>query len=150
MSQPLLDLKSYFVGHMAGEGRVLGLTGRVLRVFTLDFFGEWSIGHDALHLDETVVYADGRQVRRHWALQFDGQGGLSGYDSHQAARLRGRPGPGCARLVFDRPIGLTPEIAAPRVVLDLTEVSQGALDVKGRTDLMGLPLQRTQAVLRRD
>ncbi len=149
MSQAVLDLKTCFVGHLAGEGEVFGLTGRRVRAFKLDLRGEWSIGHDALHLDETATYLDGRELRRHWALQFDGAGGFIGYDSNQAARLRGKPMDDHVRLVFDRPLGLTQEISAPRVVLKLNATEAGVLHIDGRVDLFGLPLQRMRASLNR-
>ena len=149
MQTPTLDLKPLLVGTLSGQGEVFGLSGRRKRGFDLAFFGEWTIGYDALHLDEVLVYDNGRQVRRHWAIQFDADGGLLGYDSHQAARMRGRALPDKIRVVFDRPLGLAQELAAPRVVIDVFEAPDGGLRLEGRLSLFGLVVQRTQASLRR-
>lgn len=149
MSQPPLDLRSLFVGRLTGQGEVRGFTGKILRTFTVEYLGEWSIGYDALHLDERVDYADGRMVERHWAIQFDAEGQMVGYDSQQAARLRSRRADGRVRLIFDRPSGLTREISAPRVELDVFEEPDRSVRLIGRVGLLGLTVQRTRVVLSR-
>jgi len=149
MSESKIDLKRLFIGGRSGQGRVTGLTGRRLPGFTVAFFGEWSIGGDALHLDETLVYEGGREIQRHWAVQFDADGGFVGYDSHQAARLRGRAMVGKARLIFDRPLGLTAGLGASRATIDLIEMPDDSLRLSGRRDILGLVTQRTEAMLRR-
>jgi len=144
-----IDLKTAFVGRRLGEGVVLGLTGKTLGRFSIEFFGEWSIGHDALHLDEKVAYADGRSVERHWAVQFDSAGALVGYDSHQAARIRAQRRGSSVRVLFDRPNSFAPRIAAPRVVVDVAETPEGHLQLDGRTAVLGVALQQARATLRR-
>lgn len=149
MSPSPLNLKQLFVGVLTGQGQITGLTGRVLAAFSLEFYGEWSIGCDALHLDEVMVYADGHEVRRHWAAQFDADGGLLAFDSQQAARLRGRSLDDRARLVFDRSLAVGPEVISPRVVIEVFEDADGRVRLEGRTKLLGLTLRRSRAVLNR-
>ncbi len=149
MSAAALDLKVYLVGVLVGQGEVRGLSGRLLRRFTLEFFGEWSIGGDALHFDETILYDDGREVRRHWAIQFDGDGRLLGYDSQQAARMRGRPLADRWRVVFDRPLALGQAFVTPRFEIQAFETTDGGLRLEGRISLLGLVVRRTQAILSR-
>lgn len=149
MSQPTVDLKKLLVGRLVGEGQIVGWSGRSLRTFSSEFFGEWSIGHDALHLDETLVYADGREFRRNWVIQFDAEGALLGHDSGQTARLRGRQTAEEIHIVFDPPLGLPAEIQGSRAALKLLEVSDGVFSVEGRVGLFGLALRRVQATLYR-
>ena len=136
------------IGALSGDGVVTGLTGKAVQTFRVEYFGQWSIDHDALHLDETRIFADGRRERRNWAIQVDPHGKLVGYDTDRKARVRAELGDDHVRLVYDAPLGAGAEIAAPRTVVDLTQNADGSVSLEGRAKVLGLPFQRTRAVLR--
>ncbi len=136
-----------FLGGLAGDGVVTDITGKAVQSFSVEFFSQWSIGADALHLDETMIYERGRRERRSWAMQADGRGRMLGYDSGRRIRLRALAGRDKVRLVYDRPLGAGAEIAGPRTVIDLMQSGDGSVRMEGRMALLGLPYQRTRAVL---
>lgn len=144
------DLRSFFLGRLSGETEVLGLTGRRRRTFQLEFRGEWSIGEDALHLDQRVEHPDGRVATRYWAIQFDEQGDLLGYDSKRDGRIRGRVVGDKVRVIFDRPLSTATEFASNRLIMLYTQEHGGALMMDGRAMFFGLVVGRTRALLQRD
>ena len=145
----LTEMKQILIGGLSGDGVITGLTGKAVQTFRVEYFGQWSIDHDALHLDETRVFDDGREERRNWALQLDSHGKLVGYDADRRARVRAEVGDDHVRLVYDAPLGVGTEIATPRTVVDLTENADGSIILEGSAKLLGLPFRRTRAVLRR-
>ena len=142
-------MKHILIGALAGDGVVTGLTGKEVQTVRLEYFGQWSMDHDALHLDETRIFADGRRERRNWAIQVDPRGELVGYDSDRRARVRAEVGDDHVRLVYDAPLGVGAEIAAPRTVVDLTQNPDGSVSLDSRAQVLGLPYRRTRAVLQR-
>ena len=142
-------MNDLFLGGLVGDAVVTGWTGRAVENFTVEYFGQWSIGADALHLDETRTYPDGRREQRNWALQMDRRGRLVGYDAERRARLRATMRRGRTRVIYDEPLGGGAEIAAPRTVIDFVVNDDGSVRLEGREALLGLPYQRTHAVLRR-
>ncbi|HEY2658381.1 MAG TPA: DUF3833 family protein [Caulobacteraceae bacterium] len=149
MSRTSIELRSLFLGVLVGQGVVTAWTGRPLRTFSVEFRGQWSMDADVLLLDETVRYADGRLLQRNWTVEFDARGHIHGFDAHRSSRLRARPVGEAVRLIYDRPLGAGAEIAAPRVVMNLTQTEDGALLMNGGVQLLGLMLQRTKVELRR-
>ena len=137
-----------FLGGLAGDGVVTDITGKPVQTISVEYFSQWSIGADALHLDETVTYQDGRREQRNWAIQMDGRGRLVGYDNDHRTRLRAHVGHDKIRLVCDQPLGGA-EIAGPRTVIDLTQNDDGSVRMEGRAAVLGLSYQRTRALLRR-
>ena len=135
---------NFFTGSLSGDGVVNGLLGGAVDTFRIEYFGQWSMGDDAFHLDETVVYGDGRLRRRNWTIQTDRRGRLVGYDARRQGRIRARSLQDGVRMVFDHPLG-----AGPRTVTDLTTASDGSLRLRCRAAVLGLPFRRGAAVLRR-
>jgi len=144
-----MKLGDIFVGGLSGEGVVFSWTGKSLRTFSVEFVGQWSSDNDILHLDETVRYADGRIVRRNWAVVLDESGRALGYEGDRRSRVRARRLKDRVRMIYDRPLGGGAEIAAPRIVFDLFETPDRGLEMRGRVALLGLVLQRTRAMLKR-
>ena len=144
-----MNIGEIFVGGLSGRGVVLGSRGRILRTFSAQYFGQWSSDADILHLDETVRYADGRSVRRNWAIAIDDSGRALGYEGDRRSRVRAHSVNDHVRMIYDRPLGGGAEIAAPRVVFDLFETPDRGVEMLGRVALLGLVLQRTQASLKR-
>jgi hypothetical protein len=142
-------MKQILIGGLAGDGVVTGLTGKEVRTVRVQYFGQWSIAHDALHLDETRVFDDGREERRNWAIQVDARGKLVGYDIDRRERVRAQVGEGHVRLVYDAPLGGGAEIAGPRTVIDLKQNPDGSVSLDSRAKVLGLPYRRTRAVLKR-
>jgi hypothetical protein len=142
-------MRQILLGALSGDGVVIGMTGRAVETVRLEYFGQWSMAHDALHLDETRIFADGRRERRNFAIQVDPRGNLVGYDADRRARVRAEVGEGHVRLVYDAPTGVGTEIAGPRTVIDLRQNADGSVSLEGRAKVLGLPYRRTRAVLRR-
>jgi hypothetical protein len=142
-------MKQLLIGALSGDGVVTGLTGREMQTVRLEYFGQWSMAHDALHLDETRIFADGREERRNWAIQVDARGRLVGYDTGRRARVRAQVGDDHVRLVYDAPMGGGTEIAGPRTVITLRQNPDGSVSLDGRAKVLGLPYRRTRAVLQR-
>ncbi len=149
MAQSPPNIGRLFLDGLAGDGVVTGCTGKVLRSFSVEFYGLWSMDDDILHLDETVRYADGREIQRHWTVRFDGKGRFHGYDANRVSRLRAHIVGDKVRMVYDRPLGGGAEIAAPRVVMDLSQTDDGGVCLNGRVGMLGLVFQRTRAKLRK-
>jgi hypothetical protein len=135
-------------GEIAGFGCVQGLTGRVLRRFTVTLKGVWSDEHRALHLDETYVYVgrEGEEFRRSWVLHTDEEGFVLGYDAHQAARLRGRQDGQDVRVVFDRPVRPGGRME-PRQIVRLVQISPTQLMMVGRVVILGVPIATMHTAL---
>ncbi|QUD87022.1 DUF3833 family protein [Phenylobacterium montanum] len=142
-------MKQILIGALSGDGVVTDLAGREVQTVRLEYFGQWSMGHDALHLDELRIFADGRTERRNWAIQVDARGKLVGYDTDRRARVRAEVSENRVRLVYDAPMGGGTEIAGPRTVIDLRQNPDGSVSLEGRAKLLGLPYRRTRAVLQR-
>ncbi len=140
--------EQFFVGRISGFGVVRGLTGKVLRRFTVEYRGQWQEEHRALHLDETYTYVDGETFDRNWAIHTDDEGFLLGADALQAARLRGRQRGNDFRLVFDRPRRPGGPLEPPQVV-DFLEISADRAIMVGRVSLFGIPLATVHAALTR-
>ncbi|MDR3507476.1 MAG: DUF3833 family protein [Caulobacteraceae bacterium] len=143
------NLTAFFVGRLAGHARVTGLTGRLVRTFRVEFFGEWSIGEDALYLDQSAHFDNGKTVHRHWAVQFEGDR-LAGHDSKGEGRVQGRIVSNRVRLIFYRPIGVAAEVAPNRLVLEFREDNDGYLIMDGRAVFLGLTVRRTLGRLSRE
>ena len=141
-------MKQIILGSLSGDGVVTGLTGKA-EAFSVEFFGQWSIANDALHLDETVTFGDGRQERRNWAIQLDERGRLVGYDTDRRTRVHAHVGADRVRLVYSAPLGGGAEIAGPRTVIDLVQKEDGSVHMESRAAVLGLPYQRSHAVLHR-
>ena len=125
-----------------------GLAGGVMRRFQLAFEGVWSEEHQALHLDESVTYEDGRSVDRRWVLTPEAGGALIGYDAVQSARVRARATREGFRVKFDRP-AYGRAIGPASVRLDFVEIGPGEVRMSGWASFLGLPLSRTDARLKR-
>lgn len=73
---PVLKLDEFF----AGSGRAYGVLhdwrGRQTLRFTADLCGEWQQGRGDLY--EVFYFSDGRIEQRHWRLQQDSSGKISG------------------------------------------------------------------------
>ncbi len=147
--QGLKSMQDVFAGSLAGDGVVKGLLGQAVDTFRIEYFGQWSMGDDAFHLDETVTYGDGRQRRRNWTIQIDKHGHLVGYDAQRQGRMRAERRQDGVRMVLDHPLGAGAELAGPRTVMELTEASDGSLRLSCRAAVLGLPYRRSTAVLRR-
>jgi len=137
-------------GDITGFGCVQGMTGRVLRRYTVQLKGVWSEEHRALHLDETYVYL-GREdepFHRSWVLHTDEEGFVLGYDAHQAARLRGRQEGQDLKLVFDRPVRPGGRME-PRQIVRFVRISPTQLMMVGRMVVFGVPIATTHTALTR-
>jgi len=137
-------------GDITGFGCVQGMTGRVLRRYTVQLKGVWSEEHRALHLDETYVYL-GREdepFHRSWVLHTDEEGFVLGYDAHQAARLRGRQEGPDLKLVFDRPVRPGGRME-PRQIVRFVQISPTQLMMVGRMVILGVPIATTHTALTR-
>ena len=81
-----LSLESSWVG----EGAVTSVLGRTLRTFVVNYQGAWSEDYQAFHVHEKVSYADGRSLRRNWAIMLDEDQNWSGTnDAGRRMILRG-------------------------------------------------------------
>ena len=73
---PVLQLDQFF----AGSGRAYGVLhdwrGRQTLRFTADLCGEWQQGRGDLY--EVFYFSDGRVEQRHWQLQQNADGSISG------------------------------------------------------------------------
>jgi hypothetical protein len=139
--------EDFFGGAWKGDGRVCGITGKVLRRFEVVFEGAWSEPHRAFHTDETVTYADGRKLSRHWVVHTDETGAMSGADN-LAGRMRVTTRGAGFRIVYDRPQGISRTPAVSSIVLEF-QPSGTRLSGLGVTRVLGLPVRRTVLQLER-
>ncbi len=65
---PVLDLRTYLSGGLAAAGVLFGISGRVVRRFTIDMAGQWSGNRGTL--EEHYRYEDGTTSERVWNLEF--------------------------------------------------------------------------------
>lgn len=141
--------EEFLTGRLTGFGCVQGLTGKVLRRYTVEVTGVWSEEHRALHVDETYAYV-GREERFHrsWVVHTDEQGFILGHDAHQAARWRGRTEGEDVRSVFDRPRrpGGRPEM---KQVVRFVRISDSQVMMVGRMSFLGLTVATTHTALTR-
>ena len=97
--RPVLDLRHYLNGALAGSGVFFGLSGRVERRFTVDMTGCWRGNQGTV--DEHFRYHDGETGDRRWSLVFadngtftataqDVQGTATGAQRGNAAVMRYR------------------------------------------------------------
>ena len=66
-TQPELDLKQFFNGHLEAYGIVQDYKGKVARRFRADILGSWE-GEQGL-LDEQFIFDDGEEQHRCWQLE---------------------------------------------------------------------------------
>ncbi len=66
-TQPELDLKRFFNGHLEAYGIVQDYKGKVARRFRADILGSWD-GEQGL-LDEQFIFDDGEEQHRCWQLE---------------------------------------------------------------------------------
>ena len=66
-TQPELDLKQFFNGHLEAYGIVQDYKGKVARRFRADILGAWD-GEQGL-LDEQFIFDDGEEQHRCWQLE---------------------------------------------------------------------------------
>jgi len=140
--------EEFLSGRLTGFGCVQGLSGRVLRRYTVELNGAWSDEHRALHLDETYTYV-GREnevFRRSWVVHTDEQGFVVAHDAHQAARFRGRMVGPDLRVIFDRPVQPGGRME-PRQIVRFVEISPTQVMMVGRVVFLGLPLATTHTAL---
>jgi Protein of unknown function (DUF3833) len=140
--------EEFLIGRLRGFGCVQGLTGRILRRYTIEMTGAWSEEHRALHLDETYAYIgrEGEIFRRSWVVHTDEQGFLIGHDALQAARLRGRQDGDGLRLVFDRPVRPGGRLE-PRQVLHAVPITPTQVMMIGRAFFLGVPFATLHSAL---
>ena len=65
---PQLDLRTYFSGQLTASGVFFGLSGRVLRHFTMRMDGRWSGNEGAV--EEKFHYDNGELGERRWQFAF--------------------------------------------------------------------------------
>ena len=65
-TQPELDLKQFFNGHLEAYGIVQDYKGKVARRFRADILGTWDGEHGLL--DEQFIFDDGEEQHRCWQL----------------------------------------------------------------------------------
>ncbi len=138
----------FLSGRLTGFGCVQGLTGKVLRRYTVEMTGVWSDEHRALHLDEAYTYIGREQevFRRSWVVHTDEQGYVVGYDAHQAARFRGRLDGADLRMIFDRPVRPGGRME-PSQHVRFVEITPNQVMMVGRVTFLGLPLATTHSAL---
>lgn len=142
---------SFLLGRLTGFGCVQGLSGKVLRRYTVEITGEWSDEHRAMHVDEIYAYLDAPEepLRRSWAVHTDEQGYIVGHDARQAARFRGRQDGPDVRAVFDRPIQPGGRLE-PKQRVRFIEVGPSRVMMVGRMMMFGLTLATTHTALTRE
>ncbi|MEO7761017.1 MAG: DUF3833 domain-containing protein [Casimicrobiaceae bacterium] len=67
--KPLLDLRSYFNGHVDAWGMFQDRSGKVIKRFSVKVTGTWSGSTGTL--DERFTYSDGTTQRRVWTIRQD-------------------------------------------------------------------------------
>ncbi len=139
--------EEFLLGHLVGFGCVQGLSGKVLRRYTVEITGVWSAEHRAMHVDETYTYLDQPGAfHRNWAIHSDEQGHIVGHDAVQAARFRGQADGEDVRAVFDRPIRPGGRLE-PKQVVRFIRIGPSRFLMIGRMKLLGLTIATTHTAL---
>ncbi|MFM2476280.1 DUF3833 family protein [Celerinatantimonas sp. MCCC 1A17872] len=69
-SKPDFAFRSFFSGKLKAWGMVTDYSNKLTRRFTTDIIASWD--KDTLTLDETFHYLDGKQQKRIWSIELNG------------------------------------------------------------------------------